>query len=120
MSLILSYWHSGGIVLIALALVMVAMIYLTLDAFRFPHSRHAHLALLRILITAAPLLGLFGTIMGMIQTFRAVSMDANAITPEIAAGISTALITTQAGLTVALLGIALRTLVKSINRQRRS
>ena len=121
MATVLSYWLSGGTVLFLLALVMAAMIYLTLDAgsrHATLQSRHGHIALLCILITASPLLGLFGTITGMIHTFRAVSLDMHAITPEIAAGISTALITTQAGLTVALLGIALRTFLSAFQPNR--
>lgn len=53
------------------------------------------------LITIAPLLGLLGTVNGMIQTFRVIT-DFGLGNPGLTAeGISVALLTTQAGLTVA-------------------
>jgi biopolymer transport protein ExbB len=57
----------------------------------------------RTLTAVAPLLGLLGTVGGMIQTFSALGR-ANAST-EIAAGISVAMITTELGLAIALLGL---------------
>jgi biopolymer transport protein ExbB len=52
-------------------------------------------------ISVAPLLGLLGTVTGMIQTFRVIT-DFGLGNPNLTAeGISVALITTQAGLTVA-------------------
>ena len=106
MSVIFAYWRSGGTVLALIAVVAAAMLYIALDAL-MGGARKSHLALLRILVTTAPLLGLFGTVTGMIHAFRAISVDMRSITPDIAHGIATALITTQAGLVVALLGIAL-------------
>ncbi|MFP4163701.1 MAG: MotA/TolQ/ExbB proton channel family protein [Chitinispirillaceae bacterium] len=52
-------------------------------------------------ISVAPLLGLLGTVAGMIQTFRVIT-DFGVGNPGLTAeGISVALLTTQAGLTVA-------------------
>jgi biopolymer transport protein ExbB len=52
-------------------------------------------------ISIAPLLGLLGTVTGMIQTFRVIT-DFGLGNPNLTAqGISVALVTTQAGLTVA-------------------
>ena len=52
-------------------------------------------------ISVAPLLGLLGTVSGMIQTFRVIT-DFGLGNPNLTAqGISVALVTTQAGLTVA-------------------
>ena len=52
-------------------------------------------------ISTAPLLGLLGTVIGMIQTFRVI-MDFGVGNPSLTAeGISVALLTTQAGLTAA-------------------
>lgn len=53
----------------------------------------------------APLLGLLGTVMGMIDTFDAVSLISGDTGSRVAAGISRALITTQFGLVVALPGV---------------
>jgi biopolymer transport protein ExbB len=60
--------------------------------------------LLAALTAAAPLLGLLGTVMGMIDTFDAVSAISGNTGSRVAAGISRALITTQFGLVVALPG----------------
>ena len=107
--------------MVALAGVSVALVYTFLTALRLLKSlsvrttsaeftvtytalKSAHRAL-RVLVTAAPLVGLFGTVTGIIQTFDGVSLGAENITPEIAAGIGQALITTQMGLAIAIPGL---------------
>lgn len=51
----------------------------------------------------APLLGLFGTVLGMIDAFRALQAAGNAVDPSVlAGGIWVALLTTAAGLAVAM------------------
>ena len=57
---------------------------------------------LGVLVAAAPLLGLMGTVAGMLKTFSGLA-SANGATPieSVSAGISQALVTTQAGLVVA-------------------
>ncbi len=58
------------------------------------------------LVAAAPLLGLLGTVLGMLQTFFGISTSGGAETAGVvAAGISEALVTTQTGLTIALPGL---------------
>jgi len=57
------------------------------------------------LTAVAPLLGLLGTVMGMIETFDAVSATSGETGVRVASGISRALITTQFGLVVALPGV---------------
>ena len=52
--------------------------------------------------TIAPLLGLFGTIIGMIITFEHIHATGGADKAELAGGISTALFTTAAGLIIAI------------------
>ncbi|MCF7855263.1 MAG: MotA/TolQ/ExbB proton channel family protein [Candidatus Pacebacteria bacterium] len=56
------------------------------------------------LVTAAPLLGLLGTVLGMITTFTGVGLQSGQTADMVAGGISRALITTQAGLVAALPG----------------
>lgn len=63
------------------------------------------LVLLTALTAAAPLLGLLGTVTGMIDTFNAVSAISGQTGSRVAAGISQALITTQFGLVIALPGV---------------
>lgn len=77
----------------------------------FMQSRHAATSrytycfyMLGALVTAAPLLGLLGTVLGMIQTFRVVGGHSAQTATQIAEGISQALITTQMGLVAALPG----------------
>ena len=52
--------------------------------------------------TTAPLIGLLGTVMGMIQLFQVITMHGTSDPKLLAGGISVALITTEAGLIVAI------------------
>jgi len=64
-----------------------------------------HLSLIQTLATLLPLLGVLGTVSGMIKTFQAIVM-VGAPTPQlVAGGISEALITTMAGLVTSLSGL---------------
>ncbi|MCK4563501.1 MAG: MotA/TolQ/ExbB proton channel family protein [Verrucomicrobia bacterium] len=60
---------------------------------------------LAALTGVSPLLGLLGTVMGMVDTFDAVSIVSGDTGSRVAAGISRSLITTQFGLVVALPGV---------------
>ncbi|MFO7821368.1 MAG: MotA/TolQ/ExbB proton channel family protein [Lentisphaeria bacterium] len=82
-------------------------------AFReaFMQCRHAAISpytysfyMLGALVTAAPLLGLLGTVFGMIETFNGMGTDSTDTASQVAGGISQALITTQLGLVAALPG----------------
>lgn len=65
------------------------------------------------LVAAAPLLGLLGTVGGMIELFDALDGDAAVVQGSVAAGISRALVTTQLGLVVGIPGlIAARVLAR--------
>ena len=61
---------------------------------------------LNLLITAAPLVGLLGTVFGMLMTFRALSLGGGEMTDAMASGISMALFPPEVGLCVALPGLA--------------
>jgi len=71
------------------------------------------LVFMNVMVAAAPLLGLLGTVLGMISTFDGISMGGSKTADLIASGISEALITTEMGLLVALPGYALAYLVKA-------
>ncbi len=71
------------------------------------------LVFMNVMVAAAPLLGLLGTVLGMIATFDGISMGGSKTADLIASGISEALITTEMGLLVALPGYALAYLVKA-------
>lgn len=63
------------------------------------------LGVLKALTVVAPLLGLLGTVVGMIATFDAVAGSGGDTARRVAEGVSRALITTQAGLVVAIPGV---------------
>ena len=69
------------------------------------------LTLLKIIAVVAPLLGLLGTVTGMIQTFQAITLFGTGDPKIMAGGISQALITTVLGLTVAIPTVLLHTIV---------
>ena len=66
------------------------------------HELEKHLAPLGTIAAIAPLLGLLGTVIGMIKVFTAIMIEGTGNASVLAGGISEALITTAAGLTVAI------------------
>lgn len=66
------------------------------------------LALIGILAAMAPLLGLLGTVTGMITTFDVLAVFGTGNAKAMAGGISEALITTQTGLIVAIPGLYMK------------
>ncbi|MGF1532030.1 MAG: MotA/TolQ/ExbB proton channel family protein [Puniceicoccaceae bacterium] len=71
-----------------------------------------------ILVAVCPLLGLLGTVNGMLATFRSLNLDPNSSVSLLLAsdGIARALVTTQIGLLLAIPG----TLLLTISRSRRN
>ena len=70
---------------------------------RLGNKLRKYLKLFNGISTITPLLGLLGTVIGMIQSFNAIVVTGAMGKPELlAAGISQALVTTAAGLTVAI------------------
>jgi biopolymer transport protein ExbB len=78
---------------------------------------NAMLPLLKIVSVVAPLLGLLGTVTGMIVTFQAITLYGAGDPKLMAGGISTALVTTVLGLVVAIPTVFLHTLVASRARR---
>lgn len=66
---------------------------------------------LSIIAAVAPLLGLLGTVVGMINTFQAITLYGTGDPQTMAGGISQALITTVLGLTVAVPAVLLHAIV---------
>lgn len=66
-----------------------------------------HVPTILLLASVAPLLGLLGTVNGMIATFDAISQVGTGNPRPLAGGISEALVTTQFGLAVAIPGLIL-------------
>lgn len=75
------------------------------------------LTLLKIISTVAPLLGLLGTVTGMIVTFQAITIFGAGDPKAMANGISQALVTTVQGLCVAIPVVLLHTLVSGRARR---
>ena len=64
-----------------------------------------HLWMLDTIVTASPLLGLLGTILGIIDTFTALARSGISDPSGVSAGIGTALFATALGIAVALFGL---------------
>ena len=71
-------------------------------AARVVHDLERFLAILGTIAAIAPLLGLLGTVIGMIKVFTALNLEGAGNAGALAGGISEALITTAAGLIVAI------------------
>jgi biopolymer transport protein ExbB len=67
-----------------------------------------YLAVIGVLAAIAPLLGLLGTVTGMIATFDVLAVFGRGNAKAMAGGISEALITTQTGLLVAIPGLYMK------------
>jgi len=76
-------------------------------------SLKRYLMFIKTLTGALPMLGLLGTVNGMIQTFDVLTVFGNGNTRGMAGGISVALITTMAGLLTALSGLYFSTELES-------
>ncbi len=70
-------------------------------------SLEANLPIVKTIINIAPLLGLLGTIAGMITAFRAASQQGLSNPTQILGGISEALISTATGITLAVVGFVM-------------
>lgn len=66
------------------------------------HDLERYVGSLGTIAAVAPLLGLLGTVFGMIEVFTAIMLEGSGNTAVLAGGISKALITTAAGLCVAI------------------
>jgi biopolymer transport protein ExbB len=67
-----------------------------------------YLAVIGVLAVMAPLMGLLGTVTGMIGTFEVLSVFGRGNAKALAGGISEALVTTQTGLLVAIPGMTMK------------
>ncbi|MBR9981002.1 MAG: MotA/TolQ/ExbB proton channel family protein [Desulfatitalea sp.] len=75
---------------------------------RISRSLSHRLAVIGVLAAMAPLLGLLGTVTGMIATFDVLAVFGTGNAKAMAGGISQALITTQTGLLVAIPGLYMK------------
>ncbi|WP_051309250.1 MotA/TolQ/ExbB proton channel family protein [Desulfogranum japonicum] len=71
-------------------------------------SLNSYLAIIGVLAAIAPLLGLLGTVTGMMNTFNVMALFGTGNIKGMASGISEALITTQTGLVIAIPGLYMK------------
>ncbi len=72
---------------------------------RVSNALNARLWILSTIVTAAPLLGLLGTILGIMQTFTALAQGGVSDPAAVSQGIGTALVATAIGIGTALYGL---------------
>ena len=72
---------------------------------RLNGSMSAGLIVLRSLVPMAPLLGLIGTVSGMLEVFDSMALRGNADARSMASGVSAAMICTMTGLAVSISGL---------------
>ncbi len=75
------------------------------------------LSFIKVLYVIAPLLGLLGTVVGMIQTFQMITLFGTGDPKSMAGGISMALVTTVLGLVVAIPLTVLHSILQSMARK---
>jgi len=76
------------------------------------HAVDRQLTFVSVLVVSAPLFGLLGTVLGMLLTFKAISIGGSTTSDVIARGISEALVATQGGMMVAIPGLLLTHVAK--------
>lgn len=72
---------------------------------RLRHGLERRLSMIQVLIKVCPLLGLLGTLLGMIEVFEVTALSGGGNIRAIASGVSKATITTMAGMVAALSGL---------------
>ena len=110
MILILNYLQTGGYLMIPIIIVAFMIwhrYFISLAALKHGCATQLighEIRFMAALVAAAPLLGLLGTVIGMMDTFHATANAAVTDASALASGIGKALVTTQAGLAAAIPG----------------
>ncbi|MBV8081912.1 MAG: MotA/TolQ/ExbB proton channel family protein [Candidatus Eremiobacteraeota bacterium] len=77
------------------------------------NALEANLSIIGTVAVIAPFVGLFGTVLGIIRAFQDIALKGNSTPAVVAAGVSEALITTAAGLLVAVVAVVFFNYFKS-------
>jgi biopolymer transport protein ExbB len=72
---------------------------------RLDRAMNAGLPVMQVLVPMAPLLGLVGTVAGMLEVFDSMALRGNADARSMASGVSQAMICTMTGLAVSITGL---------------
>ena len=75
---------------------------------------NASLPMIQTMVALCPLLGLLGTVTGMIEVFNIMAVTGGGDAKSMAGGVSKATIPTMAGMVAALSGVFINTYIKSI------
>ncbi len=75
-------------------------------------SMERYMGAIKMLIAICPMLGLLGTVTGMIQVFDVMAVTGNGNARSMAAGISQATISTMAGMMIAICGLYMHKLIE--------
>jgi len=78
---------------------------------QFSMATHNSIAMIQTLVALCPLLGLMGTVTGMIKVFEVMAVSGSGNVRAMAAGVSQATVPTMAGMVGALSGVLLVTLL---------
>jgi len=78
---------------------------------RFSMATHQGIAMIQTLVALCPLLGLLGTVTGMVKVFEVMAVSGSGNVRGMAAGVSQATVPTMAGMVGALSGVLLVTLL---------
>ncbi|MBV9277844.1 MAG: MotA/TolQ/ExbB proton channel family protein [Candidatus Eremiobacteraeota bacterium] len=85
------------------------------------NSLERNLGIIGTIAVIAPFVGLFGTVLGIIRAFQDIALKGNSTPAVVAAGVSEALITTAAGLFVAVVAVIFfnyfKTRIKAYNQE---
>ncbi len=85
------------------------------------NSLERNLGIIGTIAVIAPFVGLFGTVLGIIKAFQDIALKGNSTPAVVAAGVSEALITTAAGLFVAVVSVVFfnyfKARIKSYNQE---
>ena len=106
MDKLIELFLSGGPVMwpiLGLSVVGLAILLWKAGEFRAGRKTAKGLGLVSTIITAEPMLGILGTVTGIMQTFRGLNAAEGANPMAATAGIGEALITTAAGLIASLI-----------------
>lgn len=78
----------------------------------------SNMAILKTIILISPLLGLLGTVIGMIEVFDIISILGNSDAKAMSSGISQATIPTMVGMSVALSGMIFKVYLEQSNKKK--
>jgi biopolymer transport protein ExbB len=85
------------------------------------NTLEANLSIIGTVAVIAPFVGLFGTVLGIIRAFQDIALKGNSTPAVVAAGVSEALVTTAAGLAVAVIAVIFfnyfKSRIKSYNQE---